>query len=125
MGPLSAAKLVAFIATTDSARSIAFYRDLLGLRLVEDSPFAVVFNAHGVTVRIQKVQKAVVPPYTALGWGVSDISGVVKQLAKAGVRCEQFPDMEQTKLGIWKSPSGARVAWFKDPEGFILSVTQA
>jgi catechol 2,3-dioxygenase-like lactoylglutathione lyase family enzyme len=121
---LGTAKLVAFVATTDAQRSTAFYRDKLGLRLIEESPFAIVLDANGVTVRVQIVDKVVVPPYTALGWEVSDIAATVRQLGAAGVECERFPGMSQDKLGIWKSPSGARVAWFKDPEGFILSLTQ-
>lgn len=124
MGLLDGAKLVAFVATTDAARTTAFYRDKLGLRLVEDSPFALVFDAEGVMVRVQKVKEASVPPYTALGWEVDDIDAVVKKLAGVGVACERFPGMAQDELGIWRSPSGARVAWFKDPEGFILSLTQ-
>jgi catechol 2,3-dioxygenase-like lactoylglutathione lyase family enzyme len=124
MGPLRGAKLVAFLATSDADGALAFYRDVLGLRLEEDSPFALVFKARGVTVRVQKVSAVVVPPYTALGWEVEDIAATVKQLKAVGVSCEIFAGMAQTKLGIWTSPSGARVAWFKDPQGFILSVTQ-
>jgi catechol 2,3-dioxygenase-like lactoylglutathione lyase family enzyme len=125
---LSQAKLVAFLATTDAKRALAFYRDTLGLKVLEESPFALVLHgggdAGGVTIRVQKVEKAVVPPYTALGWEVPDIAATVVQLAAAGVACERFPGMTQTELGIWKSPGGAQVAWFKDPEGFLLSVTQ-
>ncbi|HXP84150.1 MAG TPA: VOC family protein [Bryobacteraceae bacterium] len=124
MGPLNDAKLVAFLATSDAALAITFYRDVLGLRLLEDSPFALVFDANGVMIRVQKVKEAVVPPYTALGWEVEDIAGTVNRLRGAGVTCERFPGMSQDELGIWQSPSGARVAWFKDPEGLILSVTE-
>ena len=124
MGVLSNARLIAFLATTDAARCAVFYRDTLGLRLAEDSEYALVFDANGVKVRVQKVQQAVVPPYTALGWKVSNIATAVTELAAEGVHFERFEGLPQDELGIWQTPSGARVAWFKDPEGFILSLTQ-
>ena len=124
MGVLSNAKLMAFLATTDAARCTVFYRDTLGLRMSEDSAYALVFDANGVKVRVQKVQQAVVPPYTALGWKVSNIATTVTELAAEGVQFERFEGLPQDDLGIWKSPTGAQVAWFKDPEGFILSLTQ-
>lgn len=124
MALLGSAKLVAFLATTDADRAITFYRGMLGLHLVEDSPFAVVFDANGVMLRVQKVKKVVVPPYTAVGWEVADIAATVRQLQASGIKFERFSQLQQDELGIWQSPSGARGAWFKDPHGFILSLTQ-
>jgi catechol 2,3-dioxygenase-like lactoylglutathione lyase family enzyme len=61
--------------------------------------------------------------YTVLGWQVPDIVDAVKRLRKAGVRFERYDGMGQDKLGVWQSPSGARIAWFKDPDGNTLSIT--
>jgi catechol 2,3-dioxygenase-like lactoylglutathione lyase family enzyme len=122
---LNSQKIVAFVATRDADRARAFYRDTLGLHLVaEQLPFALVFDAHGTMLRVTIVRDIVVAPYTVLGWEVPDIAGTAVELAAAGVKLERYPGMPQDDLGIWTSPSGARVAWFKDPDGNTLSVTQ-
>ena len=116
--------IVAFIATTEAGRTRDFYERALGLDFVEDSPFALVFNANGTMLRIQKVEKLQPAPYTALGWRVPDIRASVESLASWGVRFERYEGVPQDDLDVWSSPSGARVAWFKDPSGNILSLTQ-
>ncbi len=121
---LGQAKLVAFTAVSDAARARAFYRDVLGLRLVSEDGFAIVFDAHGTTLRVSLVKEVVAAPYTVLGWGVADIAAAVKGLSAAGVQFERYPWMEQDDLGIWSAPGGARVAWFKDPDGNLLSLSQ-
>ena len=121
---LASSKLVAFVATTDPVRAKAFYADVLGLPLVSEDGFAVVFDAHGTTLRVAIVREATIAPYTVLGWSVGDIAATVRSLASAGVRFERFPWMEQDELGIWTAPSGAKVAWFKDPAGNMLSVSR-
>src|SRR5437879_12384708 len=107
-------ELVAFVATRDAARARAFYGGVLGLSLVEDSAFALVFDAHGTTLRIQKVGELRPQPFTALGWQVPRIDEVVDQLAQKEVAFERFPGMEQDARGIWRAPSGARGAWVKE-----------
>jgi catechol 2,3-dioxygenase-like lactoylglutathione lyase family enzyme len=121
---LGSAKLIAFAATTDAARAKAFYRDVLGLKPVHEDQFAVVFDAHGVTLRVSLVEHVSVAPYTVLGWEVADIVATVGGLAAAGVRFERFPGLEQDENGIWRAPGGTGVAWFKDPDGNLLSVSQ-
>ena len=116
--------LVAFVATTDAARARAFYEKTLGLRLVSDDPYALVFDANGTTIRLQKVETLAPHPFTALGWTVDDINAVVAALQRKDVICERFPGMDQDAHGVWASPSGARVAWFKDPDGNVLSLTE-
>jgi catechol 2,3-dioxygenase-like lactoylglutathione lyase family enzyme len=120
---LHSAKLVAFAATRDFERAKAFYGGVLGLQLVSEDPFALVFDASGTALRISKVAEVTVAPYTVLGWDVSDITATVRALTNAGVRLERFPGIPQDELGIWTSPGGSRVAWFKDPEGNLLSVS--
>jgi len=123
--PLAAHKLCAFVATTDPARAKAFYRDQLGLHLVrEELPFALVFDANGTMLRVQVVRELTSAGYTVLGWEVPDIAATATRLEEAGVKMEHFEGVPQDELGIWTSPSGARVAWFKDPEGHILSIAQ-
>ena len=113
-----------FLATADAARSRTFYQSVLGLRLIVDDPFALVFDANGVMVRIQKVDAVAPAAYTTLGWKVRDIDATVRHLGAMGVQFERFPGLNQDDLGVWRSPSGGRIAWFKDPEGHILSLTQ-
>lgn len=124
---LDSANLIAFVPTRDPAKARAFYQKTLGLKFVSEDPFALVFDANGVTIRIANVSSVKnhkPASFTILGWHVSNAEQAVKQLAKKGVVFERFPGMDQDALGIWDSPSGARVAWFKDPDGNILSVTQ-
>jgi catechol 2,3-dioxygenase-like lactoylglutathione lyase family enzyme len=122
--PLAATPLIAFLATANPTRSRAFFEDLLQLRLVSDEPFALVFDCNGTTLRIQKVESVQPQPYTSLGWQTENIVQLVQTLTNRGVHFERFPGMEQDPLGIWTSPGGAQVAWFKDPDGNTLSLTQ-
>jgi catechol 2,3-dioxygenase-like lactoylglutathione lyase family enzyme len=117
-------KLVAFVATQDAARAKAFYGDTLGLRLISEDKFAVVFDANGTMLRVAIVEKVAPQRYTVLGWQVPDIAAAARDLQKAGVELARFDGMPQDELGIWNSPSGARVGWFKDPDGNTLSITQ-
>ena len=116
--------IVTFVATTRPKRARRFYRDVLGLRLIAESPFALEFDANGTMLRVTPVHKAVIAPYTVLGWDVPDIRAIVAGLKKKRVPFKRYAGLEQDKLGIWSSPSGAEVAWFKDPDGNILSLTQ-
>ena len=86
--------------------------------------FALVLNANGTTIRIQKVDAFQPQAFTALGFRVDDIQAVVAALGEKDVACERFPGMDQNAQGIWAAPSGARVAWFKDPDGNVLSLTE-
>jgi catechol 2,3-dioxygenase-like lactoylglutathione lyase family enzyme len=121
---LGSGKLVAFVTVSNATRARAFYRDVLGLRLVSEDNFALVFDANGTMLRVAIASRVTAAPYTVLGWEIGDIATTVRQLAAAGVQFERYPGMQQDDLGIWQSPSGARVAWFKDPDGNTLSVSQ-
>jgi catechol 2,3-dioxygenase-like lactoylglutathione lyase family enzyme len=121
---LANSALVAFVATTSAERARAFYGDVLGLPLLSEDPYALVFDAHGTRLRVQKVETVQPPPYTVLGWQVADITQAVQALSQRGVEVERFPALEQDSLGIWTTPDASRVAWFKDPEGHMLSLTQ-
>jgi catechol 2,3-dioxygenase-like lactoylglutathione lyase family enzyme len=116
-------KIVAFVATAKPPRARRFYRDTLGLRLVGEDQFALVFDAHGTMLRVAIVKEVRAAGYTVLGWQVPDIVAAAKRLQKAGVRLQRYPGMGQDEQGIWTSPSGARIAWFKDPDGNTLSLT--
>jgi catechol 2,3-dioxygenase-like lactoylglutathione lyase family enzyme len=116
--------IVAFVATAKPAEARNFYRDTLGLRLVGEDNFALVFDAHATMLRVAIVEKVVQAGYTVLGWQVPDIAAAAAGLQKAGVQLNRYPGMGQDEQGIWTSPSGARVAWFKDPDGNTLSLTQ-
>jgi catechol 2,3-dioxygenase-like lactoylglutathione lyase family enzyme len=116
--------VVAFVATRDAAAARAFYEGVLGLRLVADEPFALVFDANGTTLRVQKVQELSPARHTTLGWLVPDIAAAVGQLAAKGVAFERYPGLPQDALGVCSFPDGGRVAWFKDPDGNTLSLTE-
>jgi catechol 2,3-dioxygenase-like lactoylglutathione lyase family enzyme len=121
---LATAKLMAFVATSDGVRARAFYEGILGLPVISDDDFALALDAGGTMLRVQKVERTAPPPFTVLGWQVVDIAAVVNDLAKRGVTFEIYSGMGQAADGIWRSPTGARVAWFKDPDGNTLSLTQ-
>ena len=116
--------LIAFLATTDAARARAFYEGVLGLSFVSDDDFAVVYDAQGIELRLQKVRELTPQPHTALGWSVAGIDQVVRDIAARGGRFERFPPLEQDADGIWTSPSGARIAWLRDPDGNLLSLSE-
>jgi catechol 2,3-dioxygenase-like lactoylglutathione lyase family enzyme len=121
---LGSQKLMAFVATSDPGRARKFYRDTLGLRLVSEDEFALVFDAAGTMLRVTPVPQVATAKYTVLGWHVQDLVQAVKHLQRMQVALELYPGLRQDELGIWNSPSGARVAWFKDPDGNTLSITQ-
>jgi catechol 2,3-dioxygenase-like lactoylglutathione lyase family enzyme len=117
-------ELMAFVATTHPDRARQFYASVLGLRLVADEPWALVFDAHGAMLRIQKTPELQPAKHTVLGWRVPDIEETMTGLAAKGVRFERYSFLPQDELGVWTTPDGTRVAWFKDPDGNTLSLTQ-
>jgi catechol 2,3-dioxygenase-like lactoylglutathione lyase family enzyme len=121
---LAAHPIMAFVATTRADEARAFYEKTLGLPLLEDTPFALVFQIPGTTLRVQKAGPFQPHPFTALGWQVPDIAAAVKGLSDRGVTFSRFEFILQDELGIWTTPDGAKVAWFKDPDGNTLSLTQ-
>jgi len=117
-------KMVAFVPTRNPKKVRPFYENVLGLRFASADQFATVFDANGTMLRVTNVPELKPQPFTILGWKVSNIEEVALALQHRGVHFEIYGGMEQDKLGIWRSPSGAEVAWFKDPDGNVLSVTQ-
>ena len=122
---LGKATVIAFVATANAARSKSFYQETLGLRLVSDDQFALAFDGNGIQLRIQKVEKLQPQSFTALGWQVPSIRKAVSGLSKRGVTFERYSFLAQDEVGIWRAPSGAQVAWFKDPDGNLLSLTES
>jgi catechol 2,3-dioxygenase-like lactoylglutathione lyase family enzyme len=121
---LPSSELIAFMPTTNLAAARVFYEKGLGLALAGESPIACTFDANGTTLRVIAVEKVEPAPYTALGWNVADIAASIRELTSRGVVFERFDGVDQDDLGVWRSPGGARVAWFKDPDGNTLSLTQ-
>jgi catechol 2,3-dioxygenase-like lactoylglutathione lyase family enzyme len=119
---LASGKLVGFVPTRDSNRARAFYEGKLGFEFVSDDQFALVMRAGPTTIRIAKGANFTPAPYTVMGWEVPDIVAVVKWLTERGVTFEKYPFVQDRELGIWTTPDGNHVAWFKDPDGNILSV---
>src|SRR5436305_72182 len=114
---LATAPIIAFVATSKPTRAKAFYRDTLKLKLVSEDDFALVFDAAGVMLRVVKVARPTIAPYTVLGWQVKDIAATMRTLRRRGVRFQRYKGMPQDKSRVWTSPGSAKIAWFKDPDG--------
>jgi catechol 2,3-dioxygenase-like lactoylglutathione lyase family enzyme len=119
-------RMIGFLTTADAARATAFYRDVLGFRLMGEDEYAIVFDANATMIRMNKADGFKPAQGTVLGWDVDDIHAAIRELSARGVHFEQFglPFMKQDELGVWTPPNGDRVAWFKDPDGNVLSVSQ-
>lgn len=121
---LGGANLVAFVGSADLARAREFYEATLGLRVVEEDPFAVVLDANGTMLRVTAVPDFGPAGFTVCGWTVDDIGATIGALTERGVSFLRFPGMDQDELGVWTAPSRAKIAWFNDPDGNVLSLTQ-
>jgi catechol 2,3-dioxygenase-like lactoylglutathione lyase family enzyme len=121
---LASAKLVGFVPTKDYDQARAFYVGKLGFDFVSLDQFALVVSVGGHKIRIGKIPNLTPLQSTILGWEVSDVSAAATWLQERGVPTEKFPFVQDRELGIWTAPNGDKVAWFKDPDGNILSVSQ-
>ena len=122
---LAQAELIGFIPTVDAARARRFYVETLGLTFISDDPFAITVRSGTTDIRISRVEAFNPSPHTLLGWKVNDIEAAVEQFVAAGIAFERYPFLEQDAYGIWSAPDGvAKVAWFKDPDGNVLSISQ-
>lgn len=117
-------RAVTFLLTTSPDAALSFYRDTMGLSFVRDDGFALIFDMHGTMLRINKVTQFTPAEYTVLGWQCDDIAGEVDRLAARGIAFTRFPGMQQDERGICTFPGGDQVAWFKDPQGNVLSLSQ-
>jgi len=123
-GALESAALIAFLAVSDLDRAERFYGEALGLTLRDERPFALVTDVGGTQLRITASATVAAAPHTVLGWAVSDIDATVDELASRGIAFTRYEGMDQDERAIWTSPNAARVAWFADPDGNNLSLTQ-
>jgi catechol 2,3-dioxygenase-like lactoylglutathione lyase family enzyme len=121
---LTDSPLIAFIPTKDTARARRFYEETLGLRFISDDSFAIVMDANGTMVRIVRVEDFTPFPFTILGWQVNDIHNIIAKMTGKGVTFTRYPYFEQSPDGVWTAPGGAKVAWFIDPDGNTLSISQ-
>jgi catechol 2,3-dioxygenase-like lactoylglutathione lyase family enzyme len=121
---LTHSPIIAFIPTKDPTRARHFYEDLLGLRFVSDDSFAIVMDANGTMIRIVHVGDFTPFPFTILGWQVGDIHKAVADMIGKGLQFTRYSFLEQSADGVWTAPGGAKVAWFTDPDGNTLSLSQ-
>ncbi len=121
---LAACKMIGFVPTKDSKRARDFYEGKLGFQFISDDPFALVLRAGETMIRVAKAKDFTPAPYTVMGWEVRNIEATVAWLKNRGVIFEKYPFLKDPELGIWTAPSGDRVAWFKDPDGNVLSVSE-
>ncbi len=117
-------KLVAFVPVRNADAARGFYRDTLGLHMLYEDGFALVFDVQGVMLRVTLVGDFQPQRFTVLGWQVTDAIAFAHQLTAAGIQIERFPGLEQDEHGLWHAPGGAKIAWFKDPDGNVLSISQ-
>lgn len=124
--PLRTADIIAFVPTQKPDIAKTFYQKTLGLRLVSEDDFALVFDGQGTMIRVANVTGTAFKPapFTILGWHVDDLDKCVVALTASGIAFERYDSLEQDAHGVWESPSGARIAWFKDPDGNTLSITE-
>ena len=115
---------ICFVHTGDVERARQFYVDVLGLEVVEDSPFAIVLRSGTTMIRVTPVESHIASPHTVLGWSVPDIGAVLAGLVERGVRPLRYDGLDQDEKGVWQAPSGASIAWFSDPDGNTISLTQ-
>jgi catechol 2,3-dioxygenase-like lactoylglutathione lyase family enzyme len=121
---LQTGKVIAFVGSADLDQARVFYERTLGLRMIERNDFACVFDANGTMLRVTAVAEVMRAGYTVLGWQVSDIAAVVRGLTAKGVAFLRYAGMDQDESGVWTTPGGDQVAWFADPGGNVLSLTQ-
>lgn len=117
-------KLKAFVATTKPDKAKSFYQDTLGLKLISEDNYGLEFEVNGALLRVAFVQELKPQTFTVLGWNIDDISSTIKSLNDKNVFCEKYAFLEQDSLGVWTSPNGSKVAWFKDLDGNVLSLTE-
>jgi len=125
MSSLTAAKPITFILVRDRERARGFYEGVLGLTRLREDHFAIVYDLAGTPLRVTTVEGYQPHPHTVIGWQVTDIVAVARELSAKGVKFAVYPGMGQDELGIWSTPDGGgKVAWFHDPDGNNLSLTQ-
>jgi catechol 2,3-dioxygenase-like lactoylglutathione lyase family enzyme len=121
---LAKIKLKAFIPTVKPEKAKSFYKDILGLKLISEDKYGLEFDSNGTRLRINTVKEFKPHSFTVLGWDVENITSTIKSLNKKGITCEKYDFLEQDELGIWTAPGGTRVAWFRDPDNNILSLSE-
>ena len=117
-------QLKAFVPTTKPQEARAFYQDILGLTLLSEDEYALEFNANGVLLRVIMVPELKPQGFTVLGWNVTNMYEIIRSLNANGITCNRYDFFDQDSFGIWIAPGGSKVAWFNDPDGNVLSVTE-
>ena len=121
---LAGCAFTSFALTSRSDEARAFYREVLGLALLHEDDFGMEFEAAGARLRLSKIESFEPAPHTIAGWTVADIAGTVRAITAKGVAFNRYPGMPQDELGVWSPDGTTKVAWFKDPDGNTLSLTQ-
>ena len=121
---LSTSPIIGFIPTSDANRARTFYEHTLGLRFLSQDDFALVLESNGTMIRIANAGTFTPAPFTILGWEVQDIQQEVAALTAKGVAFSRYGFLDQDDAGIWSAPGGDKVAWFTDPDGNTLSLSQ-
>ena len=121
---LASSRLQALICTSRTDQAERFYSDVLGLPLQAHSLGALVYDVGGTALRVTPVPASRPSEHTVLGFAVADIDPVIAELQQRGVPLERFPGFPHDRSGVVRAPDGSKVAWFRDPDGNLLSVVQ-
>jgi catechol 2,3-dioxygenase-like lactoylglutathione lyase family enzyme len=121
---LHTSPLIAFVPSTDLDRSRRFFGDTLDFPLLAEDPGAITYDANGTKLRVTLVPALAPAPFTVVGWAVADLATTIDTLVDAGVTFVRYEGMDQDERGVWTAPGGDRVAWFHDPDGNTLSLTE-
>ena len=121
---LANSTIAGFIPTTDLDRAHLFFGEMLGLNLLQKNEYALEYAVKGAKLRVTLVAKNVAADHTVFGWEVTDIESVMADLTNSGVRFKTYQGMRQDERGVCTFPGGGKVAWFNDPDGNTLSLTQ-
>ena len=116
--------IMAFVATADAVKARPFYETVLGLKVKSEDSYGIMFDSNGICLRMSVVRDFKPAPYSVLSWVVADINAMIEGLSSKGVKFEVFPGFGQDEKGVWAAPDGTKVAWFKDVDGNMLSLTQ-
>lgn len=119
---LSQSTIIAVIAVQDIVTAREFYEDILGLELIDESPEGILYKSGDGRLLLYESPNGGQNPATSAAWVVDDVEACVDELKDKGISFEHYDDMPVEWQGDLAVSGDMKSAWFKDPDGNILSV---